>query len=254
MGRSSKIVLSEVNMLSIIIPTLNEEKCLPLLLESIKKQSVSRTVLDENNFEIIVADAGSKDKTVEIAKTYGCKIVKGGLPAKGRNEGAEVARGDLLLFLDADMTLPENFLEKVLKEFKERNLDIAGFLMDPLTRNNFLKFLFNLFYNWPVLALARVLAHAAQVILVKKNLHQKLKGFDETIKLAEDHDYAKRAKKIGKFGIIRTPRFFSSLRRFEKDGWVKTYLTYILCESHMIFLGPVKSEIFKYKFNHYEKK
>ena len=65
-------------MLSIIIPTLNEEKYLPLLLEAIKKQKV------DGNLEIIVADAGSQDRTIEIARDFGCKIVPGGLPARGR--------------------------------------------------------------------------------------------------------------------------------------------------------------------------
>ncbi len=78
-------------MLSIIIPTLNEENYLPLLLESIKKQNF-------NDYEIIVADAGSTDKTLEIAKNYGCITMAGGLPAKGKNEGAGMAKGDLLFF------------------------------------------------------------------------------------------------------------------------------------------------------------
>lgn len=93
--------------MSIIIPTLNEEKFLPRLLDSIKKQ-------DSKDYEIIVADAGSKDATVEIAKKYRCKIVQGGLPAKGRNEGAKIAQGDLLLFLDADVQLPSDFLKNSL--------------------------------------------------------------------------------------------------------------------------------------------
>ena len=82
--------------LSIIIPTLNEENYLPLLLESIKKQNFK-------SYEIIVADAGSTDRTIEIAKNHGCKITSGGLPAKARNQGAKIAKGDLLLFSDADI-------------------------------------------------------------------------------------------------------------------------------------------------------
>ena len=91
-------------MLSIIIPCLNEEEYLPLLLESVKKQKF----LD---YEIILADAGSKDKTLQIAKKYNCKIVPGGLPSKGRNQGAKKAKGDLLLFLDADVILPDGFFK-----------------------------------------------------------------------------------------------------------------------------------------------
>ncbi len=60
-------------MLSIIIPTLNEEKYLLGLLNSLKKQ----TYMD---FEVIIADNNSKDRTKQIAKKHGCKIVKGDLP------------------------------------------------------------------------------------------------------------------------------------------------------------------------------
>ena len=232
-------------MLSIVIPSLNEEQYLPFLLDSIKNQT------EPNVFEVIVADAGSKDRTIEIAKRYECKIVKGGLPAKGRNEGAKVAKGDLLLFLDADTILPEDFFEKTLAEFKKRNLDIASFCLEPQTKSNFEKFLFNVFYNLPILMLEKKLAHASQAILVKRTLHQKIGGFDEEIKFAEDHSFMRKARKIGNFGILRSVRVFSSLRRFEREGFVKTYLKYLLAEIYMIFFGDIKKDIFKYKFGNF---
>jgi len=231
-------------LLSIIIPTLNEEKYLPLLLESVKKQSFS-------DYEVIVADAGSKDKTLEIAKKYGCKVVPGGLPAKGRNEGAKIAKGDLFLFLDADMILPSNFFENLFEELKERDLDIASFPIT-LQGNKFGKFAYRL-YNYWARATQRFLPHAAQAILVKKEVHQVIKGFDEEIKLAEDHAYARKAKKIAKYGFLETGPVFTSARRFEQDGRIRTCLKFIFAEVYMIFLGPIKSDIFKYKFNHYKK-
>lgn len=233
-------------MLSIIIPTLNEEKYLPLLLDSIKKQ-------DFPDYEIIVADAGSKDKTLEIAKNQGAKLIKGGLPSYSRNQGAKIAKAELLLFLDADVLLPESFLEKSLKEFKERKLKIAGFFLLPSGKNKIATFLFNFFYNSPILLLEKILPHAAQGILIKKELFEKINGFDEKIKLAEDHDLARRAKKFGRYSIIKSSKIFISERRFKRDGWLSTYFKYFLCELHMIFFGPVKSDIFKYKFNHYSK-
>jgi glycosyltransferase involved in cell wall biosynthesis len=231
-------------MLSIIIPTLNEENYLPTLLGSIRSQSFK-------DLEIIVADAGSKDKTIEIAKGFGCKIIKGGLPARGRNEGAKVARGNLLLFLDADTILPEDFFEKALKEFKERNLDIASFCLEAKTKSKFKKFLFDAFYNLPILILEKILAHGAQAILVKKEIFEKVGGFDEEIKFAEDHSFMRKAKKVVNFGILRQVRVFSSLRRFEREGFIKTYLKYLLAEIYMIFFGDIKKEIFKYKFGNF---
>lgn len=232
-------------MLSIIIPTLNEEKYLPLLLEQIKKQNFS-------DLEIIVADAGSKDRTREIAKSFGCKIVEGGLPAKGRNQGAEVVQGDLILFLDADVILPENSLDSFIKEFQERNLDVAGFCLQPIGDNKFLRFLYQVFYNWPILILEKVLPHAAGAILIKKELHKKIGGFDEEIKLAEDMVYVRKAAQFGKFGLLKSGKIFYSQRRLEREGFMKTYLKYILAELHLVFLGPIKSDIFRYKFDHFK--
>jgi glycosyltransferase involved in cell wall biosynthesis len=231
-------------MISIIIPTFNEEKYLPSLIDSVKKQ-------DYNDFEIIVADADSEDKTIEIAKNFGCQITNGGLPAKGRNEGAKIAKGNLFLFLDADTILPPNFFQRALKEFKERNLDLASFCLEAETESKFKKFLFDAFYNFPILILEKFLAHGAQAILVKKEIFEKVGGFDEKIKFAEDHSFMRKAKKFGRFGILRKVRVFSSLRRFEKEGFSKTYLKYLLAEIYMIFFGDIKKDIFKYKFGNF---
>jgi len=236
-------------MISIIIPTLNEEKYLPLLFDSIKRQ-------DFEDYEIIVADAGSKDKTLEIARKYGCITIPGGLPAKGRNEGARIAGGDTLFFLDADALLPEGFLKRSLAEFGRRNLDIASFCLVPVPKRTISSLFMDIFYNYPIVLAEKILPHAAMGIFIKKDLFEKLKGYDEEIKLAEDHDLARRAVKLFKarFGIIRSVKLFVSDRRFKKDGWLRTGIKFLFCELHMIFIGPVKSDIFKYKFGHYDNK
>lgn len=232
--------------LSIIIPTLSEEKYLSLLLESIKKQNFN------NDLEVIIADAGSTDKTVEIAKSFGCKIAPGGVPAKGRNEGAKVAQGDLLLFMDADnIYLPDNFLAELTKELKEKNLDIASFPICP-KGNIFDRFAYGL-YNWWAKFSQNFLPHATNSVLVKKAIFQKVNGFDEEIKIAEDHDFTRRAAKIGKFGFIKTKPVLTSTRRFERDGRLKTYLIYILAGIYILIFGPIKSDIFKYRFEYLKK-
>lgn len=234
-------------MLSIIIPTLNEEKHLPALLESIKKQNFK-------DYEVIVADYNSKDKTREIAKKYGCRVIYGGLPAKARNKGAKVAKGDLLLFLDADVVLPEEIFKKALREFKKRKLKIATFFLFPSEKDKLSTFFFSFFYNLPIFFFEKILPHAAMAILIERKLFKKLGGFDEKVKLAEDHDLARRAGKLGKYGILKSSKVYVSDRRFKKEGWLKTYSKYLLCEGHMIFIGPVKSDIFKYGFEHLKKK
>jgi glycosyltransferase involved in cell wall biosynthesis len=233
-------------MLSIIIPTLNEEHYLPLLLREIKKQSL-------RDYEVIVADANSKDRTVNIAKSFSCKIVKGGLPAKGRNEGAKRANGNIFLFLDADIIfLPQNFLENLLAEFEKRKLDIASFSIS--IKGNKLDRTAYRIYNFWINLTQSFLPHATHALLVRKNIHLKIGGFDEEIKLGEDHAYARAGSKFGKFGFIKIEPAVTSSRRYERDGRIKNYLRYFLAGTHMFFFGNIKSDIFKYKFNHWFKK
>ena len=234
-------------MLSIIIPTLNDEEYLPLLLETIEKQGL------DGKCEIVITDSGSQDKTIQIAKNYGCKVVSGGLPAKGRNQGAKAATGDLLLFLDAEALLPENFLAKLLVEFEERSLDIASCRLEPIEekwmpRFIYSKFFYNLLYNWPVQLLENAFPYASCLILVKKEIHAKLKGFDEKIKIAEDHDYARRAARVGKFGFLRSSILPLFMRRCRVEGIINTNLKYIVCNLFNVSLGEVKSDIFRYDF------
>ena len=234
-------------MLSIIIPTLNEEKYLPSLLDSIKSQ-------DYKDYEIIVADAGSKDKTIEIAKKYGCNVVKGGLLPAGRNRGAESAKGDLFLFLDSDSMLSNpKFLSNGLAEFSKRKLDAAGFKLLPYEGKTIDKVGY---FLWDTLAriTQSFLPHAAAAILAKKEIHKAVGGFDEEIVFVEDHPYVREIGKIARFGFINSECVFVSIRRYENDGRLQTYIRYILAGFYMIFIGPIKTDIFRYKFGHYQDK
>jgi len=230
-------------MLSIVIPTLNEENYLPRLLSCIKKQNFK-------DYEIIVADANSKDKTRKIAEDFGCKIVKGGLPSIGKNAGAKVSRGDIILFLDADLLLPDNFLKDILKEFQNRNLDIASFFLSMISKKILPTIFFNLFYNYPLRLFGKRWPRGTMAILVKKNIHKSLKGFNEKIKLAEDSYYFRKASKIGKFGVLNSAKLFPSLRRFQNEGWIRPGIKYIFMEIYMDIFGFPKKEIFKYEFNY----
>lgn len=230
-------------MISIIIPALNEEKYLPILLKQIRKQ-------DLVDYEIIVADADSHDKTKEIAQDFGCKIVKGGLPPYARNQGAKAAKGNIFLFLDADnIYLAPNLLNDLLVKFQKRNLDIACFPIFP-DGNRFDYFAYKIYNIWVSLT-QNFLPHATNAILVKKEIHTKIKGFDEQIKIAEDHDYARRAAKFGSFGFIKTKPALTSARRFITDGRIKTYSKFLLCGLYIFLIGPVKKDIFKYRYGHY---
>lgn len=232
--------------ISIIIPTLNEEKYLPHLLHSIRNQTV-------NPAEVIVADNSSSDKTKDIALSFGCKVVSGGYPGKGRNTGARVAKQKLLLFLDADVVLPPDFLEKTFCEFRIKRLDIATCYIKPVSQNQVDHLIYNLadFYIW----LTKEFFSQANgfCIFVKRQVHQKIGGFDEDIVLAEDFDYVKRAKNVGKFDLLESSRIFVSTRRLEEDGRLKVGLKYLALQFYLLVKGGVRSDIFKYKLGNHTK-
>ncbi len=234
-------------MLSIIIPTLNEEKFLENTLKEIENQNI-------DNYEVIVADAGSEDNTIKIAKKFGCRIVEGGVPARGRNSGAEAAKGELLLFLDSDLIkIPGKALKKGIDELKKKKVDAAGFPIK-VDGNLFDKACY-IFYNLWARLFQFISPYGAQAILVRKELHQKVKGFDESIDIGEDHFYMRQIAKIGKVRYLHTKPLLFSARRMEKEGRLLLYSKFIYTGAHMTFLGPVKdSKILKYQFDHYRDK
>lgn len=232
-------------MISIIIPTYNEEKFLPHILSSLQKQTF-------NDFEVIVADNHSVDATRLIAQKAGAKIIDGGLPAVGRNNGANIAQGEWLLFLDADVVLPPDFLKEAINEINNSDFSAASCYIKPLSEKRIDKFLHNT-VNIYFRATQNIFPHAPGFcIFVKKEVHKLVGGFDEKIKLAEDHDYVFRISKVAQFGFLKGIKIPVSVRRLDKDGRFNTSIKYLAVEAHLIFLGPIYSNIFNYRFGHFE--
>lgn len=192
-------------MVSIIIPTLNEEKCLPLLFKNLSSL--------KGSYEIIVVDAGSTDDTLSKVSSRArvLKNVKGGRGAQ-LNRGAKIARGDILLFLHADTRLPENAIELVEKAVEDGcsggrfrvKLDEIGFIYQIIERgiNN----------------RDRITGGSTgdQAIFVRKDIFERLGGFKE-IPLCEDLDFARRLKRTGKY--VQLPAYVvTSARRWAKEG------------------------------------
>lgn len=108
---------SKTLSISIIIPVFNGIKTLPQCLQAVTNQSF-------DDYECIVVDDGSSDGSVETAKQFPVRIVElsGGPrgPAYSRNRGAEVARGQVLFFVDADVIIPPDTLKKIAASFQRR--------------------------------------------------------------------------------------------------------------------------------------
>ncbi|MCF7861453.1 glycosyltransferase [Candidatus Woesearchaeota archaeon] len=231
--------------ISIIIPALNEEKYIGKLLTSISKQ-------DFRDYEVIVADAGSSDKTVEISRKLGARIIKGGSPAEGRNNGAKVAKGEFLFFFDADVKLPPKFLSTAYEEIQESFLDLATCRFVPISNMHIDKVMHNLafltvklgrFYN----------PHAPGFcIFITKRLFDKVEGFNDELMLGEDHDLVKRASVYRPIGILENTHIYVSVRRLRKEGRFTLVKKYIMVELHRTFKGEVKENIVDYDFGDFD--
>ncbi len=234
-------------MLTIVIPTKNEEEYLPILLSSIRKQSYQPA-------EIIVADAHSTDQTREIAIQFGARVVEGGMPGPGRNRGAEAAKTDYILFLDADVELRDpEMLEQMMGEMLERNLDLATCDVLPLSPKR-IDHLMHKLYNRYSRLLADSRPHAPGFcLLVRRAIHQQIGGFDESVVFCEDHDYAQRIARVGSFGVLRAA-VPVSVRRLDRDGRVNIAVKYVLAEAYLATIGPIKSNLFNYSFGHTKKR
>ncbi|MDI9614289.1 MJ1255/VC2487 family glycosyltransferase [Methanothermobacter sp.] len=234
--------------LSIIIPTYNEEEYLPALLESISEQ-------DFTDYEVIVADADSEDNTRKIAEKYGCRVVEGGMPAVGRNRGAEVARGELLLFLDADLVLTDGYLRDAVEEFESEDLGIAITQMIPLSTRRRDKILHE-FANRFMILVESIKPHGAGCygIITRKELHEKVGGFDESLDFGEDTDYIERIGKISRFRVLRKPRVLVSIRRLEKEGLRNLAFKYTKSTIYDFMGKKVSAGDLKYEFGHSKRK
>jgi glycosyltransferase involved in cell wall biosynthesis len=234
--------------ISIIIPTLNEEDLLPNLLDTLKSQSFQ-------DFEIIVADAGSKDNTCKIATQAGAIVVPGGLPGVGRNRGAAIAKGEFLFFFDADVILPLDFLEKAYSEIEERFVDLATCEFKPQSDLRLDKVLFQL-SNLFVKINQKLNPRAAGFcIFISSRLFRRINGFDESVKLAEDHDLVERASKFRPLHFLKSTHLTVSIRRLEKEGRFSLIEKYMQVELHLLTKGSIRKEDFvEYEFSNFEKK
>jgi len=234
--------------LSIIIPTFNEESYLPHLMESIKRQ-------DFSDYEVIVADAGSKDSTCDIAHEWACKVVEGGLPSVGRNRGAEAASGEYLLFLDSDVILTRDYLELCLDEFEKRELGIAITQIAPLS-DSFLNKITHDFANFFMKRVENIKPHGAGCygIITTKKLHNEVEGFDEDLDFGEDTDYIERIGSISQFKVLRSPKLLVSTRRLQEEGLRNVAFKYAKSTFYQFRGKQITAEDLDYTFGHPDQK
>jgi glycosyltransferase involved in cell wall biosynthesis len=238
---------------SIIIPALNEEKAIPHLLHSIEKQTNS-------DFEVIIVDGGSQDKTPEIAREFASRLNEKQISlhfvrndakhiGQQRNKGAEIAKGNYLVCLDADTQIAPNFLEKIqtyVLSHPNEKIMTTTFVADSdklfdkittATMNFSIKR--SRSDNWPFfLGFDMVFNHEA---------FKKIGGFNPYLKISEDRELAHRFRlKHEKIGYIHDALLTLSLRRHREEGWFKVTWDLLRSVIDLQLTGKINDSLFDY--------
>jgi glycosyltransferase involved in cell wall biosynthesis len=207
-------------MISVIIPAYNEEKLLPETFAAL------RLAVGTIDAEIIVVDNESTDSTREIAVEFGARVISESVHniARVRNAGAEVATGDILVFVDADTRVDATLVERILAEMSDPKCLGGGVAVkyEPTSRKlNYYYLEFCMFIG----RLFRMRQGALQ--FCRADTFRELGGFDATIYVGEDVEFqwrlARLARRSGsKVVFIDHPPVVTSSRRFERFGLAKT--------------------------------
>lgn len=217
---TSKYKDQEDVIISIIIPAHNEEKYIGKCLESISRASK----LLQNQVEIIVVLNRCTDKTEEIAKSYNCVTINNDDKnlSKIRNTGVEIAKGEIIVTIDADTQMNEHMLVKVVQNLSSGKY-IGGGVTGKFERMSIGIFVSTMLLIGPLLF--KYGAISVGIFWCYKEDFKSINGFNEAMLMAEDADFAKRLKVWGKkkgkkYGTIQNGMITSS-RKFDKHGdWV----------------------------------
>lgn len=198
---------------SVIITAKNEEKYIEGCLKSLSCQTLK-------NFEIIVTDAQSKDRTARIARRYAdTVIVKKTNVSAGRNLGASVARGEILFFIDADTILLPDTLEKVTASFKKRKVVGATCPVLPLTIEAKYVWVYMFYSNFAKASIKMRRPQVAGLFCAyRKDAFEKVGGFDENVGTLEDFHLSGRIGKLGKIEFVDSALVLTSHRRLKQWG------------------------------------
>jgi glycosyltransferase involved in cell wall biosynthesis len=211
-------------MISIIIPTLNEEKLLPRII-----QQFSAELIRKFDLEIVVSDGGSQDRTLEIAHRFAHVVVPNTSRQKqtisiGRNEGARRASGDLLVFLNADTLVrdPDHFFAIMAGEIKAPDVVALTCTVSVYPEEErAMDRVFHGFYNWFFFTMNRVgmAMGRGECHVMKRETFARVEGYADRIAAGEDYDMFRRLHSLGRVRFLKQLRVYESPRRYRRYGY-----------------------------------
>lgn len=212
-------------LISVVIPAFDEEAYLGPTLDSLNRAREFLRARGGGSAEVIVVDNNSSDSTAEVARGLGASIVRETVHniAKVRNKGAASTRGDVLVFVDADTTVPAELLWRVAAVMSEP--DCVGGALDTDFRPSKLSSKIYLSLWRAVGRLAGLAQGATQ--FCRRDAFVELGGYDETLYMGEDVDFYQRLKRLarrrrGRVSFIDDVRVSPSTRRFNQWGFGRT--------------------------------
>jgi glycosyltransferase involved in cell wall biosynthesis len=222
---------------SIVIPTLNEEHYLPILLKSLAGTG--------EPMEIIVVDGNSTDGTAGVVSQFRSRFTGESslrliaAPERGiskqRNLGARHASHPLVLFLDADVRIPSRHAYRaILHQFVQGNYDAVSACLHPDGHDirGSIIFLIGRVFQRVMLFFGEAY-FAGSLVLCNKEFFFKLGGFDETKRVAEDIDFSIRASHAGRVAMV--PVYIPvSTRRFKKYGYWHVFVQWFVGISRVV--------------------
>ncbi|MBT3721646.1 glycosyltransferase [archaeon] len=229
-------------MISIIIPTLNEEKNISRVISQFSKIK---------NLEIIIADGSSDDDTIKIAKKLGAKVFlnkrKTQNIGKNRNLGATHAKGNILIFCDAD-TQFKNAKKAILNiesKFSSNNL-LAGvprleiFPKEKKIQDFFFHSIFSFILKTSFKT--KIPLASGQCQIIRKKIFRQMKGYNSKMAVNEDAEIFERISKKGQVKYFNDIIVYESPRRYRKKGYI--YLGVLVLITNF-FRKIFKKEIIK---------
>ncbi|MEM4134037.1 MAG: glycosyltransferase [Candidatus Micrarchaeia archaeon] len=205
--------------ISVVVPALNEEKYIESCLKSLKSQSYKP-------LEIIVCDGNSEDETREIARKYADKVIieKRRSAAAERQKGAEIAKGDIIAFIDSDTIAEKDWLKKIADAFSKDEKIVAVYgrvlIRDGSRIDKILAKLFTPYIRFT--DLIGKPAVAGMNMAVRKDAFNQIGGFNLNLKTAEDIDLFNRIKRKGKIRFVDAVTY-TSARRLKHWGYKKFF-------------------------------